>query len=232
MSWFRYEPGEDRPGSARPPAALGRVLRPRGRGRFRRSARTSTISTARPETFAGAPPNVVHSFKNSSDATAIFLNIHAPSIGLRRTSSAAAGRAISISSTRPRTAADRSPTRSSSPAGAGRAARARAARPPHLRPSCPSCSAIEMTFHPEFEGVDPHTTTITSTPSTSSPAKPTSVSETSARRRARLVRGRAARRSPRLPPRRTRADALPEPARAARGLPRAPARPRRLTRAG
>src|SRR5262249_57235071 len=34
-----------------------------------------------PATFAAAPPNVVHTFRNSSDAVAAFLNIHAPSMG-------------------------------------------------------------------------------------------------------------------------------------------------------
>src|SRR5919201_5986752 len=32
-------------------------------------------------TFVAAPPNVVHTFRNSSDSTALFLNIHAPSMG-------------------------------------------------------------------------------------------------------------------------------------------------------
>jgi mannose-6-phosphate isomerase-like protein (cupin superfamily) len=37
--------------------------------------------TAREGTLAAAPPRVVHTFRNSSDATATFLNIHAPSMG-------------------------------------------------------------------------------------------------------------------------------------------------------
>src|ERR671936_545203 len=39
-----------------------------------------TVRTT-PGTFAGAPPNVVHTFRNASDAAAIFLNLHAPSSG-------------------------------------------------------------------------------------------------------------------------------------------------------
>ena len=32
-------------------------------------------------TLAAAPPNVVHTFRNASNATAVFLNVHAPSMG-------------------------------------------------------------------------------------------------------------------------------------------------------
>src|SRR5919198_4028107 len=32
-------------------------------------------------TLAAAPPNVVHTFRNASNSTAVFLNIHAPSMG-------------------------------------------------------------------------------------------------------------------------------------------------------
>ena len=37
--------------------------------------------TAAAGTFAAALPNVVHTFRNLSDATVVFLNIHAPSMG-------------------------------------------------------------------------------------------------------------------------------------------------------
>jgi cupin domain len=37
--------------------------------------------TATPGTLAAAPPKVVHTFRNASDATAVFLNLHAPSMG-------------------------------------------------------------------------------------------------------------------------------------------------------
>ena len=46
-----------------------------------RSARSSTTVTGPPGTLAAAPPNVVHTFRNASDATAIFLNLHVPSLG-------------------------------------------------------------------------------------------------------------------------------------------------------
>src|SRR5919201_232850 len=55
VSWFRYDPGEDGP--------------------------EPHVHRQHSGTFAGAPPNVVHTFKNSSDGTATFLNIHAPSRG-------------------------------------------------------------------------------------------------------------------------------------------------------
>jgi quercetin dioxygenase-like cupin family protein len=40
-----------------------------------------TRRTATAGTLAAAPPNVVHTFRNASEATVEFLNIHAPSMG-------------------------------------------------------------------------------------------------------------------------------------------------------
>ena len=80
LSWFRYEPGEEGPDphvhrrhtdafyvlEGELEVGLGPDVR-----RF----------TAAPGTLAAAPPNVVHTFRNASDATTVFLNIHAPSMG-------------------------------------------------------------------------------------------------------------------------------------------------------
>lgn len=80
VTWFRYRPGEKGPDphihkhhtdafyvlEGELELALGPELRP---------ARTEA------GTLAAAPPYVVHTFRNTSEATAIFLNIHAPSMG-------------------------------------------------------------------------------------------------------------------------------------------------------
>lgn len=42
--------------------------------------REVTRLTAAPGTLAAAPPNVVHTFRNGSEATVVFLNIHAPNM--------------------------------------------------------------------------------------------------------------------------------------------------------
>ncbi|MGH3024027.1 MAG: cupin domain-containing protein [Gaiellaceae bacterium] len=80
VTWFRYEPGQEGP----PPhvhkrhtdafyvleGALELGLGP-----------DVTRMTGAAGTFAAAPPNVVHTFRNGSDATVVFLNIHAPNMG-------------------------------------------------------------------------------------------------------------------------------------------------------
>jgi quercetin dioxygenase-like cupin family protein len=80
LTWFRYEPGEKGPDphihrrhtdafyvlEGELELGLGPEVRP-VRGQV--------------GTLAAAPSNVVHTFRNASDATAIFLNVHAPSMG-------------------------------------------------------------------------------------------------------------------------------------------------------
>src|ERR671931_2670840 len=80
VTWFRYAPGEKGPDphvhhhhtdafyvlEGEIEVSLGPALQ---------------TGRAIPGAFAGAPPNVVHTFRNASDATAIFLNLHAPSRG-------------------------------------------------------------------------------------------------------------------------------------------------------
>src|SRR5213592_3548015 len=80
VSRFRYEPGEKGPDPHvhRQHSDAFYVLE--GEVDFGLGPEVAQVEGG-PETFAAAPPNVVHTFKNSSDATAIFLNIHAPSMG-------------------------------------------------------------------------------------------------------------------------------------------------------
>src|ERR671930_2221731 len=80
VSWFRYEPGEEgpEPHVHREHSDAFYVLG--GEVDFGLGPEVTRI-TSGPGTFVAAPPNVVHTFKNSSDATATFLNIHAPSKG-------------------------------------------------------------------------------------------------------------------------------------------------------
>jgi uncharacterized cupin superfamily protein len=80
LTWFRYEPGQQGPEphvhkqhtdafyvlEGELSLGLGPEL----------TEMTGTVGT-----LAAAPPNVVHTFRNSSDATVVFLNIHAPSMG-------------------------------------------------------------------------------------------------------------------------------------------------------
>jgi mannose-6-phosphate isomerase-like protein (cupin superfamily) len=80
VTWFRYEPGEVGPD---PHVHLHHtdafyVLE----GELQLSLgpeRQAVQATA--GTLAAAPPNLVHTFRNASAGTAIFLNVHAPSLG-------------------------------------------------------------------------------------------------------------------------------------------------------
>ena len=111
VTWFRYAARRERARAARPPPAHRRLLRARGRARVALGA-DGTALTALPGMFAAAPPNVVHTFRNASDATAVFLNLHVAVAGLRRLHPRPRSTA-STSTTRRPTAAARSPTRSS-----------------------------------------------------------------------------------------------------------------------
>ena len=80
MTWFRYVPGEKGPDphvhlrhtdafyvlEGALEVGLGPDVQP---------------VRAEAGTLAAAPTNVVHTFRNTSDSTAVFLNIHAPSMG-------------------------------------------------------------------------------------------------------------------------------------------------------
>jgi quercetin dioxygenase-like cupin family protein len=80
LTWFRYEPGQEGPEphvhrrhtdafyvlEGELELGLGPEV----------AQRTGTAGT-----LAAAPPNVLHTFRNGSDATVVFLNIHAPSMG-------------------------------------------------------------------------------------------------------------------------------------------------------
>ena len=111
--------------------------------------------TAAPGTFVAAPPGVVHTFRNASDATVVFLNFHVPSSGFGD-HIRGRGTRPSTSTTRRPTAAGRSPT-PSSPASTRPRRSVTKTSLHRILCDLPQLTAIDMTFEPEFEGVDPHT---------------------------------------------------------------------------
>jgi quercetin dioxygenase-like cupin family protein len=80
VTWFRYEPGEEGPEPHIHRRHTDAFYVLEGELEVGLGPDLSWL-TASPGTLAAAPPNVVHTFRNSSDATAIFLNLHAPSMG-------------------------------------------------------------------------------------------------------------------------------------------------------
>jgi quercetin dioxygenase-like cupin family protein len=80
VTWFRYEPGEKGPDPHIHRHHTDAFYVLEGEVEFRLGPDITSFRGG-PGTFIAAPPQVVHTFENSSDATAIFLNMHAPSMG-------------------------------------------------------------------------------------------------------------------------------------------------------
>src|SRR5215213_115077 len=80
VTWFRYEPGEVGPDPHIHRRHTDAFYVHEGELEFMLGPERERFA-GRPGTLAAAPPGVVHSFRNASEATAIFLNVHAPSAG-------------------------------------------------------------------------------------------------------------------------------------------------------
>ncbi len=154
VSRFRYEPGEKGPDPHvhREHADAFYVLE--GEVEFGLGPEVERF-TGGPGTFACAPPNVTHTFRNSSDATAIFLNVHAPSMGFGNVLRGGGHEGFDQfdpppGGGRPLEEAIFSAAGEGEPAGRDTTS--------HLiKGELDELSVFEMTFSPGFEGVDPHT---------------------------------------------------------------------------
>jgi mannose-6-phosphate isomerase-like protein (cupin superfamily) len=80
LTWFRYEPGEEGPEPHVHYTHSDAFYVLEGEIELRLGPEVESFS-ASAATLGAAPPNLVHTFRNSSDATAIFINIHAPGAG-------------------------------------------------------------------------------------------------------------------------------------------------------
>jgi quercetin dioxygenase-like cupin family protein len=154
VTWFRYEPGEEGPDPHihRQHADAFYVLE--GEVDFGLGPDVTRIKGG-PGTLAAAPPNVVHTFKNSSDATAIFLNIHAPSMGFGDVLRGG-GREHFDQFDPPEDGGRPFADAILQPPGEGE----RLSRETtfHLiKAELEELSVFEMTFAPDFDGVYPHT---------------------------------------------------------------------------
>jgi quercetin dioxygenase-like cupin family protein len=154
VSRFRYEPGEEGPDPHVHHKHADAFYVLEGEVEFGLGPEVTRV-TGGPGTFACAPPDVVHTFKNSSDATAIFLNIHAPSMGFGHVLRGGGHEGFDQfdpppDGGRPFDDAILQP--------AGEGERVGSDTTSHLiKCELDELSVIEMTFFPEFEGVDPHT---------------------------------------------------------------------------
>jgi quercetin dioxygenase-like cupin family protein len=80
VTWFRYEPGEVGPDAHIHRHHTDAFYVLEGELELSLGPERQPIQAVA-GTLAGAPSNVVHTFRNASGATAIFLNVHAPSMG-------------------------------------------------------------------------------------------------------------------------------------------------------
>jgi quercetin dioxygenase-like cupin family protein len=153
VTWFRYEPGEKGPEQHVHHHHTDAFYVLEGELELTLGAERKVV-TALPGTFAAAPPNTLHTFRNGSAETVILLNLHVPSSGF--------GDHI-------RGKNDAFDQHDPPPDGGRPFADAVLTRPDEAetlesdvsmhRVLCdlPQLTAIDMTFQPEFEGVDPHT---------------------------------------------------------------------------
>ncbi|HYX87963.1 MAG TPA: cupin domain-containing protein [Gaiellaceae bacterium] len=80
VTWFRYVPGEKGPDPHIHRQHTDAFYVLEGEVEFGLGPEVQAVR-GEAGTLAAAPSNVVHTFRNASDATAIFLNVHAPSMG-------------------------------------------------------------------------------------------------------------------------------------------------------
>jgi quercetin dioxygenase-like cupin family protein len=80
LTWFRYEPGEEGPDPHVHYTHSDAFFMLEGEIELRLGPELESFP-APAGTLGAAPPNLVHTFRNSSDSTALFINVHAPGAG-------------------------------------------------------------------------------------------------------------------------------------------------------
>jgi quercetin dioxygenase-like cupin family protein len=80
LTWFRYEPGQEGPEPHVHRRHTDAFYVLEGELEFGLGPEVTRLNGAA-GSLAAAPPNVVHTFRNGSERTVVFLNIHAPSMG-------------------------------------------------------------------------------------------------------------------------------------------------------
>jgi quercetin dioxygenase-like cupin family protein len=153
VTWFRYAPGEKGPDEHVHHHHTDAFYVLEGELELTLGAEREIV-TAQPGTFAAAPPDALHTFLNATTEPVVFLNLHVPSMGfgdhIRGKNDAFDQHDPPADGGRP--FADAVLT---TPADAETLEHEASTH--RILCDLPQLTAIDMTFQPEFEGVDPHT---------------------------------------------------------------------------
>ena len=150
VTWFRYEPGEEGPDPHVHRLHTDAFYVLEGEVEFKLGPDLETV-IGLPGTLAAAPPNVVHTFRNASDATAIFLNFHAPSMGF---GDHIRGRSDAFDQWEPPADGGLDGAVLSGPGEGERIEHDTSTLV--IKSDLQQLAVLDLTFLPEFEGVDPH----------------------------------------------------------------------------
>jgi len=153
VTWFRYEPGEEGPGPHIHRHHTDAFYVLEGELEFGLGPDV-TLFRGGPGTYAAAPPSVVHTFRNSSDDTAIFLNFHAPSMGF---GDHIRGRGTESFDQHDPPPDGGRPLDEAVFNGPGEGERfERENRELVIKGALPQLSVLDLTFHAGWKGVEPH----------------------------------------------------------------------------
>jgi quercetin dioxygenase-like cupin family protein len=150
VTWFRYEPGEKGPDPHVHRLHTDAFYVLEGEVEFKLGPDLETV-IGLPGTLAAAPPNVVHTFRNASDATAIFLNFHAPSMGF---GDHIRGQSDAFDQWEPPADGGLDGAVLSGPGEGERIEHDTSTLV--IKSDLQQLAVLDLTFLPEFEGVDPH----------------------------------------------------------------------------
>jgi quercetin dioxygenase-like cupin family protein len=157
LTWTRYEPGERGPEPHVHRAHADGFYIVEGEIEFRLGPGAAHVVRAPAGSVVVAPPNVVHTFANESDARAVYINVHAPNGGFADFLRAARdGRTFEWDNWDPPDDGGR-PVSDAIVCLPGEGERfERGNRTVTILAELPELSLLELAVTPDWEGVDPH----------------------------------------------------------------------------
>src|SRR5438105_15518864 len=160
LTWFRYAPGEEGPDPHLQRRHTDAFYVLEGELELGLGPGVAEVVRGTAGTLVAAPPEVVHTFRNASDGEAIFLNVHAPSMGfgdmLRARRDGRDEDAERFDQSEPPPDGGRPVSEAVVSRAEGGELFDRGDRAIGVKSDLPQISAFDIAFDPEFV-VDPHT---------------------------------------------------------------------------